>query len=184
VAGLPLSAYVHRTILTAPDGTQTEGVNYVATTVWDTGSLQWVKAVQASGGGGGGAVTVADGADVTQGAIADAAVYGDSAGTLSAKLRGLIAIFRQRGTAMAAATASVTGVDSTIVAANASRKMLLIANVGVNTLFIGDGAAAVSNKGICLYPGSTWQMDEYTFTTAAIHAISAAGTTASIQEYQ
>jgi len=45
------------------------------------------------GGGGGGAVTVADGADVTQGAIADASVVGDTAGTLSAKLRGLTRIF-------------------------------------------------------------------------------------------
>lgn len=41
----------------------------------------------ASGGGGGGAVTIADGADVTQGAIADAAATAGSTGTLSAKLR-------------------------------------------------------------------------------------------------
>ncbi len=38
------------------------------------------------GGGGGGAVTIADGADVTQGAIADAAV-GDAAGTVNAHER-------------------------------------------------------------------------------------------------
>lgn len=60
--------------------------------VWDTGSLSWVKMTQPGGGGGGGAVTVADGADVTQGAIADAAVTSNAAGTLSAKLRGLVAI--------------------------------------------------------------------------------------------
>src|SRR6202008_4042178 len=41
------------------------------------------------GGGGGGAVTVADGADVTQGAIADAVVAAGAAGPLSAKLRRL-----------------------------------------------------------------------------------------------
>ncbi len=41
------------------------------------------------GGGSGGAVTVGNGADVTQGAIADVAVTGDTNGTLSAKLRGL-----------------------------------------------------------------------------------------------
>jgi len=46
----------------------------------------------AGGGGGGGAVTVADGADVAQGAVADVAVTSDAAGTLSAKLRGLVAI--------------------------------------------------------------------------------------------
>jgi hypothetical protein len=39
------------------------------------------------GGGSGGAVTVADGADVTQGAIADAAATAGSTGTVSAKLR-------------------------------------------------------------------------------------------------
>jgi hypothetical protein len=39
------------------------------------------------GGGGGGAVTIADGADATQGAIADAAATAGSTGTLSAKLR-------------------------------------------------------------------------------------------------
>lgn len=40
-----------------------------------------------SGGGGGGAVTIADGADVTEGAIADAASSAGGVGTLSAKLR-------------------------------------------------------------------------------------------------
>lgn len=41
------------------------------------------------GGGGGGAVTVADGADVTQGAIADAGVTGNNPGTVNAHLRGI-----------------------------------------------------------------------------------------------
>jgi hypothetical protein len=39
------------------------------------------------GGGGGGAVTVADGADVVQGAVADAIVSAGAVGTFSAKLR-------------------------------------------------------------------------------------------------
>lgn len=43
------------------------------------------------GGGGGGAVTIADGADVTEGAIADAASTAGGAGTVSAKLRRLTA---------------------------------------------------------------------------------------------
>jgi hypothetical protein len=41
-------------------------------------------------GGSGGAVTIANGADVTEGAIADVAVIGDTPGTISAKLRGLL----------------------------------------------------------------------------------------------
>lgn len=43
--------------------------------------------VTVSGGGGGGAVTIADGADVTQGAIADTASIAGGTGTESAKLR-------------------------------------------------------------------------------------------------
>ena len=39
---------------------------------------------------GGGAVTIADGADIAEGATADVAITSDSAGTISAKLRGLV----------------------------------------------------------------------------------------------
>lgn len=46
--------------------------------------------ISGGGSGSGGAVTVADGADVTLGANADAAVYTDAAGTVSGKLRGLV----------------------------------------------------------------------------------------------
>ncbi len=44
-------------------------------------------------GGVAGAAAIADGADVTQGAIADAAVDTDVAGTVSGKLRGLVKLF-------------------------------------------------------------------------------------------
>ena len=43
-----------------------------------------------AGGAGGGAATVADGADVVEGFLADAAVITDVAGTVSGKLRGLV----------------------------------------------------------------------------------------------
>lgn len=72
----------------------TDGARFsiaVANRVWDPGSLSWVSETQPAGGGGGPA-TIADGADVTQGAIADAAVVADSNGTVSAKLRGLVKI--------------------------------------------------------------------------------------------
>jgi hypothetical protein len=48
-----------------------------------------LKTAGSGGGGGGGACTIAEGADVTEGSIADAAVVGDTSGTISAKLRGL-----------------------------------------------------------------------------------------------
>lgn len=54
----------------------------------------WIRGsdVSLGGGGGGGAVTVADGANVTQGATTDAAITTNAPGTLSGKLRGLVAI--------------------------------------------------------------------------------------------
>lgn len=45
--------------------------------VWDVATLNWIRGIQAGGGGGGGAVTVADGADVAEGATTDAAATGD-----------------------------------------------------------------------------------------------------------
>ena len=68
----------------------TDGTNYqiaVANRVWDTGTMRWVNETQP--GGPAGAVTIADGADITLGAISDAAVIGDNPGTISAKLRGI-----------------------------------------------------------------------------------------------
>ena len=63
--------------------------------VWNTSTLTWDKMTQPGGvgGGGGGPATIADGADVAQGATTDVAVTGDNAGTLSAKLRGLNKLF-------------------------------------------------------------------------------------------
>lgn len=58
-------------------------------------------------GGGGGAVTIADGADVAEGAVADAVVAAGAAGTVSAKLR---AISRDAGSLAAVV---VTPKDST-----------------------------------------------------------------------
>lgn len=71
--GQPINATDAAVLNTAPTGTE-YGVA--------------VRLVGASGGGG--PATIADGADVTQGAIADAAVVTDTGGTLSGKLRGLV----------------------------------------------------------------------------------------------
>ena len=49
----------------------------------------YVRVVSQPGGGGGGPATIADGADVAEGATTDAAVTGDNTGSVSAKLRGL-----------------------------------------------------------------------------------------------
>lgn len=63
---------------------------------------------------GGGAVTIADGADVAEGAIADVGVTGDTAGTVSAKLRGA-------NTTLAAILAAIQALSiaaPTVMAAN------------------------------------------------------------------
>lgn len=59
----------------------------------DTNDSQWdliykiAALIEAQGGGGGGPVTIADGADVAEGAVADAIVAAGATGTVSAKLR-------------------------------------------------------------------------------------------------
>lgn len=83
-------------------------------------------------------------------------------------------------------TISVGVASGVYLALNASRKGLCTVNTSNATVSFGlAGAAAVLNSGITLYPGGTWCMDEYTFTTGAINAI--AGTAASAvagQEFQ
>lgn len=55
--------------------------------VFDGTAMALAATGTGGGGGGGGAVTVADGADVAEGATADAVVAAGAAGTVSAKLR-------------------------------------------------------------------------------------------------
>lgn len=68
------------TQLTCITSTSTTTINMVGGSGIPTGT-------GGGGGGSGGAATIADGADVTQGAIADAAATAGSTGTLSAKMR-------------------------------------------------------------------------------------------------
>lgn len=182
----------------ATNSASPNGFDAVATYVWDTGTLSWVRATQA-GGGGGGAVTIADGADVTQGAIADAAVTTNAAGTLSAKLRGIVAILSSVWdstnsllkvstkfalTASAPTFATVGTSSASAVAANASRKGLTLVNTSANRISLGFGATAVLDRGITLYPGGSFFMDEYSYSTAAINAIaSAAASNLAVQEF-
>lgn len=82
----------------------------------------------------------------------------------------------------AAATVGITSASALVT--NASRKGLVIINVSINRVSLGIGVAAVLNSGITLLPGGVWNMDEYSFSTAAINAIaSLAGSVISIQEF-
>lgn len=62
-----------------------------------------------SSGGGGGAVTIADGADVTEGAIADAASTAGGVGTISAKLRLMTTQLGSLGVAQGSTTSGQLG---------------------------------------------------------------------------
>jgi len=126
---------------------------FVATYVWN-GSA-WVPST--GGGGGGGAVT--------QGTVP------------------WIVQATQVITPLAPATASVTNVDSVVVASNASRKGLIVINLGLVNVNFGCGATSILNGGITLIPNGTWVMDTFTFTTSAIHAICPGAATLAIQEY-
>ena len=179
--------------LNAGAPTMEAGNLYVTPRAWQPSTLSYVPLivdaggnllVSGGGGGGGGAVTISDGSDVAEGSTTDAAVYGDVNGTVEARLRGMSAMMLGRGTANAPASASVTGSSAIVVAANASRKRMVIINTGTANVSFGDGQAAVNGNGITLLPGGTWVMDQFTFTTAAIYAISGTSSTLAIQEYQ
>lgn len=96
------------TQLSCITSTSTTTVNMVGGSGLPTGS-----GGGGGGGGGGGAVTVADGADVTQGANADAAVAAGAAGSLSAKMRRLTTDIDSIKTLAAAATPAGTNTIGT-----------------------------------------------------------------------
>jgi hypothetical protein len=76
-----------------PNGDYSRPTHRSLNWVWDVGLLTWVVMTQPGGSGGGGAVTIANGADVAEGSTTDAAIFTSVAGTISAKLRGLVGWF-------------------------------------------------------------------------------------------
>jgi hypothetical protein len=117
------------------------------------------------GGGGGGAVTVADGADVTQGSIADAAVTTNSPGTISGKLRGIVAILASVWNSVAGVfnmnvaqfggSAAVTGTGASgagIPRVTISNDSSLAANQSVNVNQVAGAATGPTNP---LYVAAT-----------------------------
>lgn len=81
--------------------------------------------------------------------------------------------------------ATVGATSASALAANANRKGLQVINTSNNTISLNVvGGTAVLNSGITLYPGGSWDMDEFSFTLSAIFAIaSAAASNLAIQEY-
>lgn len=83
-------------------------------------------------------------------------------------------------------TSVSVGVASTaIVSGNAVRRGLILVNVSNATISLGIGVAAVLNSGITLYPGGSFSMDEFSFSTSAINGIAgAAASSIAVQELQ
>lgn len=88
-------------------------------------------------------------------------------------------------TGSAPTNVSVGVTSAQAVAANASRKSLVLINTSSNNISFGIGAnAAVLNNGITLTPNGVWESDEYSYVTSAINAIAAgASSNLSVQEF-
>jgi hypothetical protein len=84
----------------------------------------------------------------------------------------------------AAPTKAIVGrISSEAVAANSSRKGLVCRNASESWISFGLDAPAVLGSGITLDPGGRWEMDEATFTTAAINAIATERSELEVQEF-
>jgi hypothetical protein len=110
------------------------------------------------GGGGGGAVTIADGADVALGATTDAAVTTNTTGTISGKLRGIVAILASVWNSVAGVlnmnvaqfggSAVVTGTGASgagIPRVTISNDSSLAANQSVNVNQVAGAATGATN---------------------------------------
>lgn len=98
---------------------------------------------------------------------------------------GHVIIDGSTATASAPTSASVGVASAQAVASNTSRRGLVLINTSPNDISFGIGSAAVLNSGITIRRnGGVWEMDNFTFSTAAINAIAAgASSNLSIQEF-
>lgn len=105
--------------------------------------------------------------------------------TISTDTTGAIFVSTRLALTGSAPSAASVGVSSgVVIAANSSRRGLVLTNTSNNVVsFNIAGGSAVLREGITLYPGGNWDMDEFTFTTSAINGIaSAASSNIAIQE--
>lgn len=87
-------------------------------------------------------------------------------------------------TASSPTVASVGVASASAVAANATRRGLILQNNSINTIYLGIGATAVIGSGVTLYPGGSYQMDVSSLSTAVVNAIATgAASSMAIQEF-
>lgn len=132
------------------------------------------------GGGGGGAVTVADGADVTQGAIADAAVTNPaSSGSVIALLKGFLSGIKGK----VAAGAAATGTDPVLAGGSDGTNVRNIAtDTSGRQVAVGaaaDGAAVTGNPVLMAGQDGTNAQSVLTDTTGRQVVVGAAADGAS-----
>lgn len=88
-------------------------------------------------------------------------------------------------TANAPGSSSVGTSTTSVLGGNSSRTGFVCTNLSSNNIFLGLANNAVLNQGIALLPGSSFAMDEYTYSKGTINAIaSTAGSTLSYMEFQ
>jgi hypothetical protein len=82
------------------------------------------------------------------------------------------------------AAATVGVASAAAVAANATRRGLILINNSVATISCAFGAAAVLNSGLTLESGAAFSMNEFSFDRGAVNCIaSAAASNLSVQEF-
>ena len=168
------------------------GVLFTAAYIWQPSTLSYIHAsadvdgnLNVTGGGGGGGGSVTQGTIpwvVSQNTVWQVSQYGtwtvSQSGTWTVNTKNSL-------TSNSPAVATVGLTSAQALASNANRKGLILTNTSSANISLGFGTSAVLGRGITLYTGGTFNMDEYSFTTAAINAIaSVAGSTLGIQEWQ
>lgn len=82
-------------------------------------------------------------------------------------------------------TSVSVGVASTsVLGANTARTGMTLVNVSAARISLAFGTTAILDSGVTLYPGGTFSMDEYDFSTGTVTAIaSVAASPLAVQEY-
>ena len=144
----------------------------------DNGGSLTVDGTVAATQSGGWTVTVQDGGNVIS--------VDDGAGSLT--VDGTVAVSGLAGSTTGSAPTAVTvnASSGTVIASNANRKGLVLTNTSTGgqsiSLHLANGTA-VLNSGITLWPGDSFTMTPWTFTTAQINGIASAASGAmGIQE--
>ena len=87
-------------------------------------------------------------------------------------------------TAAAPSSITVTTSSAQAVTVNLTRTGFKCTNLGTVTVFAAYGSnAAILNGGNAIFPGATWWMDDYEFTTQSVNMIASASANVACQEF-